>query len=209
MEFSYNCDMIYFTSDTHYGHKNIVSGISKWDDKSGCRNFKTLEDHNNIIVDSINSVVGQEDTLYHLGDWSFGGVENVFRFRERIICQNVHVILGNHDENLYKNRDNCHEVFESVNSYLELNIGDDHIVLSHWPMKIWNRYHKGSWHLHGHTHGNLKPDEWWIQKQSKNRRRTMDVGVDTNGFLPYSYNDLKRILDKLNDYPTDLDHHEA
>jgi len=201
--------MIYFTSDTHYGHKNIVSGISKWDDKSGCRNFKTLEDHNNIIVDSINSVVGQEDTLYHLGDWSFGGVENVFRFRERIICQNVHVILGNHDENLYKNRDNCHEVFESVNSYLELNIGDDHIVLSHWPMKIWNRYHKGSWHLHGHTHGNLKPDEWWIQKQSKNRRRTMDVGVDTNGFLPYSYNDLKRILDKLNDYPTDLDHHEA
>jgi len=209
MEFSYNCDMIYFTSDTHYGHKNIVSGISKWEDKSGCRNFKTLEEHNNTIVDSINSVVGQEDTLYHLGDWSFGGVENVFRFRERIICQNVHVILGNHDENLYKNRDNCHEVFESVNSYLELNIGDDHIVLSHWPMKIWNRYHKGSWHLHGHTHGNLKPDEWWIQKQSKNRRRTMDVGVDTNGFLPYSYNDLKRILDKLNDYPTDLDHHES
>jgi calcineurin-like phosphoesterase family protein len=201
--------MIYFTSDTHYGHKNIVSGISKWEDKSGCRNFKTLEEHNNTIVDSINSVVGQEDTLYHLGDWSFGGVENVFRFRERIICQNVHVILGNHDENLYKNRDNCHEVFESVNSYLELNIGDDHIVLSHWPMKIWNRYHKGSWHLHGHTHGNLKPDEWWIQKQSKNRRRTMDVGVDTNGFLPYSYNDLKRILDKLNDYPTDLDHHES
>ena len=209
MEFSYNCDMIYFTSDTHYGHKNIVSGISKWEDKSGCRNFKTLEEHNNTIVDSINSVVGQEDTLYHLGDWSFGGVENVFRFRERIICQNVHVILGNHDENLYKNRDNCHEVFESVNSYLELNIGDDHIVLSHWPMKIWNRYHKGSWHLHGHTHGNLKPDEWWIQKQSKNRRRTMDVGVDTNGFIPYSYDDLKRILDKLNNYPTDLDHHES
>ena len=115
--------------------------ISRWEDKSGCRNFKTLEEHNNSIVDSINSVVGQEDILYHLGDWSFGGVENVFRFRERIICQNVHIILGNHDENIYKNRDNCHEVFESVNSYLELKIDDDLIVLSHWPMKIWNNYH--------------------------------------------------------------------
>jgi hypothetical protein len=37
----------------------------------------------------------------------------------------------------------------------------------------------------------------------------MDVGVDTNGFLPYSYEDLGRILDKLTDYPTDLDHHDA
>jgi calcineurin-like phosphoesterase family protein len=201
--------MIYFTSDTHYGHKNIVSGVSSWTDKSGCRNFKTISEHDEVLVNGINSKVGEDDILYHLGDWSFGGTDNIFKFRERIICKNVHLILGNHDEHIYKNTDGCREIFSSVDSYYELNIGKKTIVLSHWPMKIWNKYHKGSWHLHGHTHGNLKPDEWWIQKHSKNRRRTMDVGVDTNGFIPYSYNDLERILDKLTDYPTDLDHHDA
>ena len=197
--------MIYFTSDTHYAHKNIVLGLSRWEDKSGCRDFKTLEEHNNKIVDSINSVVGQEDILYHLGDWSFGGVENVFKFRERIICQNIHLILGNHDENIYKNRDNCQDIFQSVNSYLELKIDDSYIVLSHWPMKIWNNYHKGSWQLYGHCHDNLKDDEWWTKS---GRRRTMDIGVDTNNYKPYSYEDLKRIMGKLKDYPTDLDHHK-
>jgi calcineurin-like phosphoesterase family protein len=197
--------MIYFTSDTHYGHKNIVRGVTSWPEGNQCRDFKTLEEHNEKLVESINSVVGQDDILYHLGDWSFGGVENIFKFRERIICNTVHLILGNHDEHIYKNRDNCQEVFQSVNSYLEIEIEKNFIVLSHWPMKIWNKYHKGSWQLYGHCHNNLKPDEWWTKQ---NRRRTMDIGVDTNGLMPYSYEDLKRIMDKIDDYPKDLDHHQ-
>ena len=35
----------------------------------------------------------------------------------------------------------------------------------------------------------------------------MDIGVDTNGLIPYSYEDLKRIMNKIVDYPKDLDHH--
>jgi calcineurin-like phosphoesterase family protein len=196
--------MIYFTSDTHYGHKNIVSGVTSWDNKSSCRKFKTLEEHNEKIVSCINDIVGQEDTLYHLGDWSFGGVENIFKFRERIICNNVHLILGNHDENIFKNRENCQSIFQSVDSYLEIEIDKTMIVLSHWPMKIWNKCHKGSWNLHGHCHNSLKPDEYWT---GSIRRKTMDIGVDTNDFNPYSYEDLKRMMEKSKDYPLGLDQH--
>lgn len=196
--------MIYFTSDTHYGHRNIVSGVTSWDNNSMCRKFKTLEEHNEKIVDSINSMVSQEDTLYHLGDWSFGGIENVFKFRERIICENVHLILGNHDQNIFKNRDDSRSLFQSVNSYLEIDIDGIMIVLSHWPMKIWNRCHKGSWHLHGHCHNSLKPDNWWTRS---NQRKTMDVGVDTNKLNPYSYDEIKRIMNKFDNYPNGLDKH--
>lgn len=196
--------MIYFTADTHYGQKNIVSGVSSWEDKSKCRKFKTIEEHNEKIVSSINSVVGQDDTLYHLGDWSFGGIENVFKLRERIICNNVHLILGNHDEQIFKDREGCQIIFNSVTSYLEIEIDKTLIVLSHWPMKIWNKCHKGSWHLHGHSHGSLKPDEWWTKSE---RRKTMDVGVDTNNFFPYSYDDIERIMNKSKNYPSNLDHH--
>ena len=74
--------MIYFTSDTHYGHKNIVRGVTSWPEGNQCRDFKTLEEHNEKLVESINSVVGQDDILYHLGDWSFGGVENIFKLEK-------------------------------------------------------------------------------------------------------------------------------
>jgi calcineurin-like phosphoesterase family protein len=201
--------MIHFTSDTHFGHKNLVKGSSSWSNKSRCRNFKSLEEHDDFLIRSINSVVGPDDVLYHLGDWSFGGFENIGKFRSRIVCQNLHLILGNHDVHIASNREGCQSNFSSVSSYLEISVGGHQIVLSHWPMKIWNGSHKGWWHLHGHCHNNLKPDEWWIKCKPSERRRTMDVGMDTNNFSVWSLGDLERIMEKLNSYPTNLDHHSG
>src|SRR5699024_1596488 len=87
-----------------YHHKNIIKGISNWEDKSGCRNFSTMEEHNQTIVDGINSTVGEDDTLYCLGDWSFGGLDKIWEFRKQIKCKNIHLILGNHDHHIENNR---------------------------------------------------------------------------------------------------------
>jgi calcineurin-like phosphoesterase family protein len=201
--------MIYFTADTHFGHKNLVRGCTSWVNKNQCRDFSSLLEHDEFLIKSINSSVGYEDTLYHLGDWSFGGFENIERFSRRINCQNVHLILGNHDTHIAENREDSQELFSSVQHYAEVTIEGQTIVLSHWPMKIWNGYHKGWWHLHGHCHNNLKPDEWWTRMTHKERRKTMDVGVDTNNFRVWSFEELKRIMSKLNSYPKDLDHHSS
>jgi calcineurin-like phosphoesterase family protein len=153
--------------------------------------------------------VSYGDILYHLGDWSFGGFENIEKFRRRINCKNVHLIIGNHDTHIAENRGNSQELFSSVQHYTEVRIEGQMIVLSHWPMKIWNGYHKGWWHLHGHCHNSLKPDEWWTRMTHKERRKTMDVGVDTNNFRVWSFEELERIMSKLNSYPKDLDHHSS
>ena len=200
--------MIYFTSDTHYGHKNLVSGCTSWDNDKRCRKFSSLSEHDEFIVRSINSTVGYEDTLYHLGDWSFGGFDNIKKFRDRLNCSNIHLILGNHDHHLENNRDDCHDYFSSVQHYLEIEIEDVHIIMSHWPMKVWNKYHKGSWQLHGHCHNNLQPDEWWTSSKANERRRTMDIGLDTNSLKPWSFNELKKIMNKLDKFGKALDHHE-
>ena len=63
---------LFFTSDTHYNHANICSATTKWTDPTTIREFKSLERMNAILVDNINEVVGQDDILIHLGDWSFG-----------------------------------------------------------------------------------------------------------------------------------------
>lgn len=65
---------IYFTSDCHWNHANICSATSSWENKEiNCRNFNSLDEMNDTIIKSINSIVGKNDILYHLGDWSFGG----------------------------------------------------------------------------------------------------------------------------------------
>ena len=75
---------IWFTSDTHYWHKNITYGVSVWPDKeNNCRKFNTTQEMSSHIVDQINKYVGQDDVLFHLGDWSFGGIQNIWNFRRQ------------------------------------------------------------------------------------------------------------------------------
>ena len=96
-------DKLWFTADTHFGHKNIVSKESSWTDKSGCRDFPTKEEMSQNIIESINKYVKEDDILIHLGDWSFGGIENIWKYRKQIVCKNIYLTLGNHDNNIKKN----------------------------------------------------------------------------------------------------------
>lgn len=96
---------IYFSSDFHAYQANICKGLSKWVDKdSACRDFDTIEEMTNTIIKSINDTVGRKSILYHLGDWSFGGWENIWNFRKQIKCENIFNIDGNHDYHIRKNK---------------------------------------------------------------------------------------------------------
>lgn len=180
---------IYVTSDTHYGHKNIASmNGTQW--KQGYRHYDSLEQMNKELIEGINSVVGPDDTLYHLGDWSFGGIKNIWEFRKQIECKDIHLILGNHDHHIEENKiayidseelDLAHdligamrtdfhmqEMFISISHYKEVKIGNHVYVLSHYGHRVWHGSHKGWIHLYGHSHDTLPP-----------YGRSHDVGVDT------------------------------
>ena len=116
---------IWFTSDTHYWHKNITYGVSVWGNKeTACRRFNTTEEMSRHIVKKINEVVAENDILFHLGDWSFGGINNIWNFRKQLRCKNVHLIYGNHDHHIinYKILPNCilsKQSFEIMSEGLE------------------------------------------------------------------------------------------
>jgi calcineurin-like phosphoesterase family protein len=182
---------LYFTSDTHYMHKNICRGTTSWSNADGfCRDFDTLDQMNDRIVNGINLVVGQDDILFHLGDWSFGGFEMIEQFRNRINCRNIHIILGNHDHHIERDREGIRQLFTSVNQYLELEVkGKDweqNYVLMHYPIISWNKMNDGVIHLHGHVH--LSAD------RRIGKGKTMDVGVDGNGLNPLHTSDIKRLM---------------
>ena len=187
---------LFFTSDTHYQHANICLGTTFWD-KSGndFRDFQTLEHMNQVLVDNINEVVGEDDVLIHLGDWSFGGFEMIKEFRDRIICKNIHLTYGNHDHHIRRNKEGIQEIFSSTQDYLFLNVrkpGENgrvlkyDIVCMHFPIASWDGLGNGVIHLHGHTHlpKHLRTGEG----------RYMDVGVDGNGLKPISLEEILEIL---------------
>ena len=185
---------IFITSDTHFGHKNLCRGVTNWRTQDGeipiesTRDFQTIEQMNERIVDGINFMVGQDDTLIMLGDVSFGGFENIGIFLDRLVCKNIHLILGNHDTHIEKNREEIQNRFLSVQHYLEVRINDKDFVLCHYPLQSWHGLNKGVIHLHGHVH--LSPD-----KKFGNGKK-MDVGMDGNGLNPYSIDEIIKIMDK-------------
>ena len=197
---------IFITSDTHYGHKNLVRGVTNWRTQDGeipiesTRDFETIDMMNQQLVDNINTLVGQDDTLIMLGDVSFGGFENIEIFLDRLVCQNIHLILGNHDMHIQNNRGNIQSRFLSVQHYLEVNINDRNFVLCHYPLQSWHGLNKGVIQLHGHVH--LSPD-----KKFGNGKK-MDVGVDGNDLKPYSIDEIIKIMDKRTIFSDmDGDHH--
>jgi calcineurin-like phosphoesterase family protein len=208
---------IWICSDPHYNHKNICRGTTNWRTTDNeipvdqTRDFDTIERMNQSIVDGINWNVGQDDVLICLGDWSFGGFEFIQQFRDRIVCKNVHLVLGNHDHHIERNRENIQSIFNSVCEYLRIVVMEPvkknesmrhEFVCMHYPIQSWDGLNKGIIHLHGHVH---LPNERKFGQGKK-----MDVGFDGHPeFRPYNLlREIVPIMKKremLSDMPND--HH--
>jgi calcineurin-like phosphoesterase family protein len=205
---------VYFTSDTHFNHPNICRGTTNWKDADNVtRDFSTLEDMNNMLVSNINNNVDENDILFHLGDWSFGGFESIEMFRSQIKCKNIYLILGNHDHHIANNKNKVQNLFKMVTNYSKIQITIPSVkeknmvdkfkfVLCHFPITSWDGMNEGIIHLHGHIH---------LPKHLRvGNGRSLDVGVDGNDLLPLS---LDTVVELLKNQPIKhlvlpKDHHE-
>ena len=184
---------IWFTSDTHYGHKNIAGKeVSRW--TSGFRKFASVQQMNEALIANINKYVKEDDILYHLGDFAFGDAKVITEFRNSLVCKNIHLILGNHDQEIEDSLE-LQELFTSVGYVYTGYVGKQQFHLSHYSHRIWPKSHRGTIHLYGHSHGSI-PDYG----------RSMDVGVDTHkDFRPYHINEIYSIMSKREVHK--VDHH--
>lgn len=139
--------MIYFISDTHFGHK----GSLKWPD-GAARPFNSTEEMNQTIIDNWNSIVTDEDTVYHIGDFSYKTSTSQLKKIFDSLKGKIILIKGNHDGQTLKANQKYHR-FESVHNILNLEYNTAKIVLCHYPIQSWNGKNRGSIHIHGHVHG--------------------------------------------------------
>ena len=189
---------VWFTSDTHYSHANLVSGVTRWRNSDGeipfnaVRNFPDVDTMNELMVDNINRNVDAEDWLIHLGDWSFGGIERISEFREKINCKNIVLMLGNHDHHIQR-ESHLKKLFTHVAHYEEMKITQRNnsykFVLCHYPIVSWNGMREGTFMLHGHQH--LKGESRFCERGN----RRMDIGLcGSPDFRPYHVDELVNIL---------------
>lgn len=138
-----------------------------------------------------NEKVGKDDMVYLLGDFGLMSASKLRPILEGLngrIC----LIKGNHESAA----EACADRFEWIKDYYELSVpdaeahkGQRFIVLFHYAMRVWNASHFGSWHLYGHTHGDLPDDTTSL---------SFDIGVDCHNFYPLSYQEVKALMAQKN-----------
>lgn len=170
---------IWVTSDTHFNHKNILLFESK------VRDFSSVDEMNEVIINNWNKVVQPQDTIYILGDMFMGPLEGIDKIMVRLKGRKI-LIRGNHDTNprLEKLKLYC----EEIHDLYTLKHKGSTFVMCHYPIREWAEKEKGSIHLYGHIHG-MEHRNGLSQEGN-----CFHVGVDTNNLTPV---DLDSIADKF------------
>jgi calcineurin-like phosphoesterase family protein len=152
---------LYFTADTHFGDHRTIN-IHR-------RPFANAAAMDEALVAGWNAVVGDGDTIWHLGDFArrAGDVPDLLAR----LNGTKHLVRGNNDPEATGEATG----WTSVQDYAEIEEDGIRLVLCHYPFRSWNGQHRGAIDLHGHSHGKIKP-----------LLRQHDVGVDARGFRPVS-----------------------
>ena len=159
---------IWFTSDQHFGHSNIIRHCR--------RPFQDVEEMDTKLLANWNSRIRPTDLVYHLGDIIFRSSRDPRGYLDRLHGK-IHLIRGNHDDRTIKL---CAARFESIESLRTIKIDRQKVVLCHYALRVWDASHYGSWHLYGHSHGKLPT-----------QGLSIDIGVDSHDFLPWSWEEIE------------------
>lgn len=183
----------WFTSDTHFGHKRICELEKRpfgtpvletdTDDERYQKAITNCALMDEAIIENWNKHVSKKDRVYHLGDFAFHDEE---RYLSRLNGQ-IHIVFGNHDD---KSTRKIKERFASNHDLFYMKVNGQKIHLCHYKLEVWRSNYRGTWHLFGHSHGQLKP---WIDCVCPNCQhefrlsrasRSLDVGIMQKGWKP-------------------------
>ncbi len=162
--------MIYFSSDHHFNHANIL--------KYTQRPFSSIQEMDSEMISKWNSVVKDRDEVYYLGDLTLGNWGTARSYLKQLKGR-IKFIEGNHDKRWFSSL----ESNQKLPPIYELNYMNKTIVLSHYSLRSWNKSFHGSYHLFGHSHGELPP-----------YGKSFDIGVDCWNFYPVS---IEQVFEKM------------
>jgi len=173
---------IFLISDTHFGHKSIISFTRN--DGSPLRPYASTEEMDEAMVENWNKVVRPQDKVYHLGDVAMNaGLWHMSRLNGKKI-----LIKGNHDKDklskymLY---------FDDVRGSHQF----DGLLLTHIPVHP-NSLGRWPTNVHGHTHSNVVTRDVVVDTDTGDTKTIVDsryfcVSVEQINYTPISLEELR------------------
>jgi calcineurin-like phosphoesterase family protein len=155
---------ILFTADTHFGHRLMAR----------LRGYESVDAMDADLVTLWNAAVRPDDTVWHLGDFSYKAPRSVQSYLVQL-NGNLNLVHGNHDGEA--TRTNPRWLRSEAMAVLQHE--GIQLVMVHYPMLAWPGSRRGAVHLHGHTHGRLPGD-----------RQCLDVGIDAWGLSPVTWEQI-------------------
>ena len=211
--------MIYFTSDQHFYHSNVIAYCA--------RPFASVEEMNLAIVANWNAVVRPEDTVYVLGDFSLA-IRPVELF-SHLLNGTKFFIPGNHDwchsyNKKARGQGNLQKWIDKYTSHgwtvlpehsslsipgvavvnmshlpyaHESVMGAEAVTDVHYPSKSINSSARSD-HDKFAAH-RIKNDGRWllcghVHEKWKTRDRMINVGIDVWDMKPVSIEEIKAII---------------
>lgn len=192
--------MVWFTSDNHFFHGNVI--------RLSQRPFSSLSEMHAHFIQEWNKRVKPTEKVYVLGDFSFANVNMTKRILDSLLGYKI-LIKGNHDMAAHK----CIAAgFQEVHENVFERIGNERVLLSHFPYHPMTRYHKNKdgsvicddasmvgdrrylhkrivddgdhWLLHGHVHNTYKQSG-----------RQINVGVDVWDYKPVGHEKILAMME--------------
>lgn len=165
--------MIFYTSDLHFGHENII--------KSCGRPFSSADEMDEALIAAWNARVTRADTVYILGDLIYKAERPPEYYLKRLKGKKC-LIVGNHDS-FWLDNVNYEDYFEDVSPLKVINSGAGIATLCHFPMLDF----EGRWHIHGHIHNNTVRPYWPVLRSMP---AALNAGADINNFVPVTFEEL-------------------
>ena len=169
--------MIFYTADLHFHYEPVVE----------TRPFGSTAEMDEVLVRNWNETVSDDDRVYVIGDIGYNNNRVPCDILERL-KGHKHLIRGNHDVG-YDDGELLYDYFDTVTDFNEIEDGETHIILCHYPIV----HNKRSYMIHGHLHS-VKGLNYEILKKLP---QVLNAGVDLNGYRPVT---LPELIENNNRY---------
>ena len=191
VDFKYNDgSKVFFTSDTHWGHGNIIKFCD--------RPFKDVEEMNYKLIENWNKKVPQDGLVFHLGDFAWGGSDMWKNIRQQLNGEII-LIKGNHDQ---KNMSSTAEqtLFKYSAWQMLIEVEGRKVLLNHFPFLCYAGVYRDPkglvYNLYGHVHSGPGKKGEDIPRLIHTFPTQYDVGVDNNDYEPISWYEVNEKIQK-------------
>ena len=174
---------VYFTSDHHFYHENIIKYCN--------RPFRSVGEMHDQMIAKWNKAVPNDARVYYLGDFGWGDRDSIEAVLVELNYDQLVWVPGNHDRSVTwidKLASMATQVV-AMNGPMRVNHGGREYIISHEPVPK-DDMQMGDVNLHGHIHCHrlVRRDAGCLW---------FNVGVDMNKFRPWRLSEIEARMKKV------------